>query len=63
MKDAVFAKFDQNPLVKKLLLATGNALLVEHTKNDNYWGDGGNGKGKNRLGEILMEVRAALAKV
>jgi N-glycosidase YbiA len=60
MKDAVFAKFDQNPAVKKLLLATGNAILIEHTKNDKYWGDGGNGKGKNMLGKILMEVRAAV---
>jgi N-glycosidase YbiA len=60
MKDAVFAKFDQNAAVKKLLLATGNAILIEHTKNDKYWGDGGDGKGKNMLGKVLMEVRAAL---
>lgn len=60
MKAAVFAKFNQNLVIKKLLLATGNAKLVEHTKNDKYWGDGGDGKGKNMLGKILMEVRAAL---
>jgi predicted NAD-dependent protein-ADP-ribosyltransferase YbiA (DUF1768 family) len=33
---------------------------VEHTKNDAYWGDGGDGIGKNRLGQILMAVREEL---
>jgi N-glycosidase YbiA len=31
---------------------------VEHTRNDAYWGDGGDGTGKNRLGQLLMELRA-----
>ncbi|MBK0795114.1 Swarming motility protein YbiA, partial [Escherichia coli O25b:H4-ST131] len=26
-------------------------------ENDAYWGDGGNGKGKNRLGYLVMELR------
>jgi predicted NAD-dependent protein-ADP-ribosyltransferase YbiA (DUF1768 family) len=43
-----------------LLLATGDARLVEHTENDAYWGDGGDGSGRNELGRILMAVRAAL---
>ncbi|ENT7543664.1 N-glycosidase YbiA, partial [Shigella flexneri] len=42
-------------------LATAPAKLVEHTENDAYWGDGGNGKGKNRLGYLLMELREQLA--
>jgi hypothetical protein len=33
---------------------------VEHTTNDRYWGDGGDGSGKNRLGALLMELRAEL---
>jgi predicted NAD-dependent protein-ADP-ribosyltransferase YbiA (DUF1768 family) len=40
-----------------MLIDTGDAKLVEHTKNDKYWGDGGNGQGKNMLGTLLMEVR------
>ena len=28
---------------------------------DGYWGDGGDGSGINRLGLLLMEVRAGLA--
>jgi predicted NAD-dependent protein-ADP-ribosyltransferase YbiA (DUF1768 family) len=43
-----------------LLLGTGEAELVEHTRNDNYWGDGGDGTGKNRLGQLLIELREEL---
>ena len=42
------------------LLGTGDARIVEHTANDAYWGDGGDGSGKNMLGLILMRVREAL---
>jgi len=57
MRKGLRLKFSQNPHLLELLLSTGNRLLVEHTVNDNYWGDGGDGSGKNRLGHILMEVR------
>jgi len=60
MLDAVRAKFIQHPDLKDLLLSTGDAKIVEHTANDSYWGDGGDGKGKNRLGQILMLVRKEL---
>jgi len=36
--------------------------LVENTANDHYWGDGGDGSGKNMLGKILMQVRDELRK-
>jgi len=60
MREAVVAKFTQHPHLRDLLLSTGEALLVEHTKNDAYWGDGGDGSGKNMLGQILMIVREEL---
>lgn len=60
MRDAVLAKFTQHEELLELLLATGEAKLVEHTTNDAYWGDGGDGSGRNRLGLILMEVRQKL---
>jgi ribA/ribD-fused uncharacterized protein len=60
MREAVLAKFTQHEELRAVLLGTGDALLVEHTANDSYWGDGGDGSGKNRLGEILMSVRAEL---
>lgn len=57
MLQAVRAKVQQHPDVRDTLLSTGDAMLVEHTKNDSYWADGGTGKGRNRLGQILMQVR------
>ena len=42
------------------LLDTGDARLVEHTDRDRYWGDGGDGRGRNRLGHLLMRLRDAL---
>ncbi len=61
MRAALEAKFMQHDKLKRLLLATGDALLIEHTSNDSYWGDGGgNGHGKNMLGRLLMELRSKL---
>ena len=55
-------KFSQNPEIAKELLATGDAILIEHTRNDDYWADGGDGSGKNKLGLLLMQVREELKK-
>ena len=60
MREAVLAKFKQHEELQKLLLATGDAKIIEDTSNDDYWGDGGDGKGKNMLGRILMDVRTKL---
>ena len=60
MREAVLAKFEQHPSLRSLLLSTGDAEIVEHTRNDAYWGDGGDGSGLNMLGRILMEVRRGL---
>lgn len=60
MHKALTAKFTQHSELRALLLGTGDARLIEHTENDSYWGDGGNGKGRNMLGQLLMQVRAEL---
>jgi ribA/ribD-fused uncharacterized protein len=60
MRAAVRAKFTQHAELAAELLATGDAVIVEHTERDRYWGDGGDGSGRNRLGRILMEVREEL---
>ncbi|MBF4936019.1 NADAR family protein [Cronobacter sakazakii] len=62
MRFAVLKKFPQNDEAKNILLSTGGAELIEHTKNDRYWADGGDGTGKNMLGKILMETRSVLHK-
>lgn len=62
MRAGVRAKVMQHHAVRSVLLDTGDANLVEHTSNDSYWGDGGDGSGKNMLGQILMEIRSELTK-
>ena len=63
MKRVLRAKFTQHEDLKELLLSTGTARLVESATVDNavnrLWGEV-NGVGKNKLGELLMEVRAEL---
>lgn len=61
MRRLVRAKFTQHPHLAAKLLATGQASLIEgNTWNDTYWGVC-KGVGENRLGQILMEIRAELA--
>ena len=60
MRKAVLAKFSQHEDIRAVLLETGSAVIVEHTSNDRFRGDGGDGSGRNWLGRILVEVRGAL---
>jgi len=60
MLTALRAKFSQHPDLGALLVSTGDRKLVEHTDLDAYWGDAGDGSGKNRLGVLLGEVRVEL---
>jgi ribA/ribD-fused uncharacterized protein len=62
MREVLHAKFSQHADIRQVLLDTGDALIVEHTTNDSYWADGGDGSGKNMLGKLLMEVRAQLRR-
>lgn len=65
MRGVLYAKFSQHPNLRELLLSTGNARLVECATVDNpvnrLWGEV-NGKGKNMLGNLLMEVREMFLK-
>lgn len=69
MKEVVSAKFDQNPVIAAMLLATGDLPLNEATHNDHY----GIGvtilakeikdksyRGSNKLGHILVAKRSSL---
>ena len=62
MRTALKAKFTQHDDLQEILLSTGDAAIVEHTERDSFWGDGGNGSGKNMLGKLLMQIRDELAK-
>ena len=67
----LYAKFSQDAELKRLLLGTGDAVLVECTSNDRIWACGldkddddrlsaDRWKGQNILGFALMEVRNML---
>jgi ribA/ribD-fused uncharacterized protein len=68
MEDILFDKFVQNPDLKKRLIDTEDASLIEgNTWHDNFWGDCYCNKcigipGQNNLGKILMKVRENLIK-
>ena len=59
---ALYAKFTQHERLRWLLLDTGERKLIEHTSHDSYWGDGGDGSGQNKLGQLLMKVRDELRR-
>ena len=62
MERVVRDKFTRNPELRRQLLATGDAELIEgNTWGDRVWGVY-HGEGENRLGRILMRVRAELRK-
>jgi hypothetical protein len=66
MRAVLRAKFNQHEDLKELLLSTGEARLVEAGTVNNavnrLWGEV-EGKGKNMLGVMLMELREELAHV
>lgn len=59
MRELLIEKFKTSRLAD-LLIATGDAELVEvNTWGDVFWGVV-NGKGENHMGKLLMEIREAL---
>jgi len=51
------SKFNQHPELQKNLVNTGLRPIVQHTRGDRYWGDGGDGRGLNKLGKALTKLR------
>jgi ribA/ribD-fused uncharacterized protein len=66
MRAVLHAKFTQHEDLRRLLLSTGNARLVESATTDNavnrLWGEV-NGRGENMLGKLLAEVRTELSSM
>jgi hypothetical protein len=60
MERAVRRKFELHAELRELLLSTGDEELQEAAPTDYYWGVGRDGNGQNRLGLILMRIRAEL---
>jgi N-glycosidase YbiA len=58
MKNGLLLKFNQNSNLKQKLLNINGK--IEADIDDEYWGLGKTGKGKNKLGLLLEEVRDEL---
>lgn len=72
MIEAIYQKYDNNPDLKKKLLDTGNATLVEASPYDKIWGigisekdarSGVSWRGENLLGKALMFIRNAFREL
>lgn len=62
MYEVCLAKFTRNANLKAQLIQTGKRQITEtNTWGDTYWGVSSyTGKGKNKLGKILMRIRDEL---
>lgn len=60
MLDILRAKYRDDEYMRRVLLNTGDLPIRESAVWDSYWGTGRDGKGKNRLGVLLMQVRREL---
>ncbi len=60
MQTVLYAKYWRHEHLRKQLLATGDAVLIEGNHwGDRFWGVCA-GEGANHLGKLLMEIRADL---
>ncbi len=59
MRRGFTAKFAQNPDLGEKLLATGDAILLEDSPDDLFWG----ARGENWMGKLAMEAREALRRL
>lgn len=57
MREAVLTKFLSHLEIQKILLSTGERVIVEDSPTDYFWGCGIDRTGENHLGKILMSVR------
>lgn len=65
MREVLLLKFTQHSVLRRQLLLTGDAELVETSPADAFWGnaagkDGGFGGGRNELGKALARTRETI---
>ena len=56
MRQFLIQKFEQEPYRQKLIETAGQYIEETNTWNDRFWGVC-NGKGKNVLGVLIMDIR------
>lgn len=60
MDTVLEAKFTRHSYLRRMLLGTGDSVLIENSPIDAFWGVGQDGKGRNELGKALMRLRDKL---
>ena len=60
MRKALMTKFSTSGFLSRELLLTGDAVLIEDSPTDLFWGAGQNNEGMNMLGRLLMETRETI---
>ncbi len=64
MKALCRTKFEQHEDVRRALLESRDSIIVKHIttgpKADGFWDDGTDGRGRNEVGKIWMEIRDEL---
>jgi ribA/ribD-fused uncharacterized protein len=64
MKEVLLLKFTQHSILRRQLLLTGDAEIVQSSPADAFWGDAagtdGFGGGRNELGKALMRTRETI---
>lgn len=60
MKKILLAKVSQHEYIQQKLLDSGDAVLIEDSPSDSFWGWGQNKDGENWLGRLWMEIRREL---
>lgn len=50
-------KVNQHKEVSDALIKSGHAEIIEDSPFDDFWGIGADGKGRNEMGKIWMEIR------
>ena len=62
MFDILVQKFRPGSKAAQDLLATGDCDLIDNSNGGNYWCNGTNGHGRNRMGELLTMLRTRLSE-
>lgn len=60
MLDICRHKLRQHEYIRKKLLETGEARIVEDSPKDSFWGWGPDRRGRNALGKVWMRLRDEL---
>jgi len=60
MTRAVYTRARTHENIADMLLETGDKTIVEKSLYDYFWGCGRDGRGLNKYGQVLMNVRAKL---